>query len=34
MEHKCDLHDICNTLIQRYKKSVLDSSDEHFREAD
>ena len=33
MEHKCDLHDICNTLIQTYNTSVLDSSDEHFREA-
>jgi hypothetical protein len=33
MEPICDLHQICNTLIQTYNTSVLDSSDEHFREA-
>ena len=33
METKCDLHQICNTLIQTYNTSVLDTSDEHFREA-
>ena len=33
MEPKCDLHQICNTLIQTYNTSVLDSSDEHFRDA-
>ena len=33
METKCDLHQICNTLIQTYNTSVLDKSDEHFRDA-
>jgi len=33
MEPKCDLHNICNTLIQTYNTSVLDSSNEFFKEA-
>jgi hypothetical protein len=33
MEPKCDLHNICNTLIQTYNTSVLDSSNELFKEA-
>lgn len=32
MEAKCDLHQICNTLIQTYNTSVIDNSDEHFRD--
>jgi hypothetical protein len=33
MEPKCDLHNICNTLVQTYNTSVLDSSNEIFKEA-